>query len=114
MFSYNNLEIHNYGSDFGLYLGYCISRLEGCIANSMCNDLYLATLFIIGISMIMISLVGSDKNKSLIGKLNFFIENFEFILPLKAQAHGYFRKLYLSLCNFPVFMYLIKVLSGIS
>jgi len=81
VFSYNNLEIHNYGSDFGLYLGYCISRLEGCIANSMCNDLYLATLFIIGISMIMISLVGSDKNKSLIGKLNFLIKNFEFILP---------------------------------
>jgi hypothetical protein len=40
------------------------------------NDVYLDTLFIIGISMIILSLVGSNKNKSIKEKLIFFVENF--------------------------------------
>ena len=47
----------------------------------MCNDLYLATLFIIGIYMVILSLLGSNKNKYIKEKLIFFVENFYSILP---------------------------------
>jgi hypothetical protein len=104
VFSYNNLEIHHYGSDFGLYLGYCISRLEGGIANSICNDLYLATLFIIGISMIILSLIGSNNNMSIKDKLTYFIENFKLILPFMVSMFIFIfiLNIFLILCGLDV------------
>ena len=104
MLSYQISEIHNYGDYFGLYIGYCISRLEGCIANSICNDLFLATLFIIGISMVILSLLCSNKNKSIKEKLIFFVENFYFILPFMICMFIFIfiMKIFLLLCGIGV------------
>ena len=80
VFSYKNYKVDIHTSNFDIYMGYCISKLEEAIANSQFNDVYLATLFIIGVSMIILSLIGSNKNKSIKDKLIFFIKNFESIL----------------------------------
>jgi ABC-type spermidine/putrescine transport system permease subunit II len=61
-FSYNNLSLYSYRSNLGLCLAPFVSLLENAIDYSQFNDIYLATLFIIGISMIFLNLLGFKKN----------------------------------------------------
>jgi hypothetical protein len=101
--SYKINEIHNYGYDFGLYLGYCISILKGCNANSMCSDIYLVTFFIIGISMVILSLLCSNKSKSIKDKYQFIVKKkFFFILPFMFCMFIFIVNIFLLLCGIGV------------
>lgn len=57
----DDLYIMGNSSIFGLFLGLWVSELEGALDFSTFNDIFLATFFMIGIWMIILSLLGFKK-----------------------------------------------------
>ncbi len=99
-------NVYSYAKEFSELIEIYLVKVEGIIRFSSFSEVYLASLFIIGVIMVMINFSVNKNEKSFIENIIYYKNNIHLIVPLIQERLPFFLAI-------GIFVFIINILLNI-